>query len=218
MSTKKSQRRKSDWRILRQPCRHYLKGIVRDHLVSSCILPSVNFYKTQRGVKPVISVCSRIRRLLNNQTKGQRKATIQTKEEKAKTRMLWLLWKLCHNWVAPRQTRKHWFLEEANSPGETRCKKSWDRLEKYGSLSLRYVKDVSRKRKDHRLEKDKSNLLISEVPTLWILRTGPMKRLKDSSDEPEARHGTLSKICTSSRRKTKLHSTRPRKNGFSRLR
>ena len=74
--------------------------------------------------------------------------------------------KLYHNWVASLQNWKHWFLEEANSPGETRCKKFWDRLEKYGSLSLRYVKQVSGKRKDHRLEKDKSNLLISEVPTL----------------------------------------------------
>ena len=44
-----------------------------------------------------------------------------------------------HNWVASRKTRKHWFLKEENSPGETRCKKSCD------SLSLRYVKKVSGK-------------------------------------------------------------------------
>ena len=45
-------------------------------------------------------------------------------------------------------------LKETNSPVETRCKKSWDQFEKYGSLS-----------KDHRLEKYKSNLFISEVST-----------------------------------------------------
>ena len=33
-----------------------------------------------------------------------------------------------------------------------------------------------------------------------------------------ARHGTLPKTYTSSKRETKLHSTRPRKNGYSRLR
>ena len=45
-----------------------------------------------------------------------------------------------------------------------------------------------------------------------------MKRLKDNSDAPEARLGTLPKTCTSSQKKTKLHSARPRKNGYSRLR
>ena len=50
------------------------------------------------------------------------------------------------------------------------------------------------------------------------MRTGFMKRLKDNSDVPEARHGTLQKTYTSSTRTTKLHSTHPRKNGYSRLR
>ena len=59
-----------------------------------------------------------------------------------------------------------WFLKEANSPVETRCKKSWDRFEKYGSLSQHYVKQKSGKRKDHRLEKYKSEILINEVPAL----------------------------------------------------
>ena len=94
--------------------------------------------------------------------------------------MLWLLWKLYHNGVASRKIRMRWFLKEANSPGETRCKKFWNQFEKYGSL--RYVKQVSGKKKDHRLEKYKSKIFISEVPTLWNLRTGPMKRLKDNSD------------------------------------
>ena len=43
--------------------------------------------------------------------------------------------------------------------------KSWDRYEEHDSLSLRYVKQVSEKIKDHRLEKYKSKILISEVPT-----------------------------------------------------
>ena len=36
-----------------------------------------------------------------------------------------------------------------------------------------------------------------------------MKRLKDYSDAPEARHGTLPKTYTHSKRKTRLHSTFP---------
>ena len=45
-----------------------------------------------------------------------------------------------------------------------------------------------------------------------------MKRLKDNCDVPEARLGTLPKTFTSSKGETKLHSARPRKNGYFRLR
>ena len=89
------------------------------------------FTKLKRGAKPGISVCSRIIRLTSNQTKSQKKTTIPTKEEKA---TIGMLWKVYHNWVASRQTRLRWYLKVGNSPGETRCKKSWDRFEKYGSL------------------------------------------------------------------------------------
>ena len=53
----------------------------------------------------------------------------------------------------PRKTKSYWILKEANEPGETRCKTSWDRCEECDSLSLRNVKQVSGKGKDHRLEK-----------------------------------------------------------------
>ena len=45
-----------------------------------------------------------------------------------------------------------------------------------------------------------------------------MKRLKDNSDATKARHGILPKTYTSSKKKKKLHSGRPRKSGYSRLR
>ena len=65
----------------------------RDRRVNIGILPSVKFFTKQKRVaKQEMSVCSRIKRLVNNQTKSQRKATIHTKEEKATTRTLWLLW------------------------------------------------------------------------------------------------------------------------------
>ena len=45
-------------------------------------------------------------------------------------------------------------------------RKSWNQFKGNDSPSLRYVKQVSRKRKDHRLEKYRSKFLISEVTTL----------------------------------------------------
>ena len=100
-------------------------------------------------------------------------------------------------WLCPRKIQMHSFLK-VESLGETPCKESWDRFDKYDSLSLRYVKQVSGKRKDHRLEKYKSKFLIS--------------------DAPEVRRGILPRTYTSSKKRTTLNSTRPRKNEHSRLR
>ena len=71
--------------------------------------------------------------------------------------MQWLCASECLGWVVSRKTRSYWILKETNKPGETRCKKSWDRFEEYDSLSPRFVKEVSGKRKDHRLEKQVKN-------------------------------------------------------------
>ena len=57
-------------------------------------------------------------------------------------------------------------VSQGGKSQETRRKKSWDQFEKYGSLSLRYVTQLSEKREDHRLEKYESKILTSEVPTL----------------------------------------------------
>ena len=129
----------------------------RERLVNIGIRPRVNYIKTR--------VCFLITRLMNNQIKGRRKATSQ-KEKKVKTKALWLLRKAYHNWVVYRKTRMHSFLKERKSFGETRCRKSCTQFKEFHSLSPRYVTRVSGRRKDHRLEQYKSNLLISELPTL----------------------------------------------------
>ena len=155
----------------------------------------VSIYKTETGCKAGDKCLFPHHRVDEQPKQKATERLLFPKEERATTRMLCLLWKLYHNWVASRKTRMHWFLIEENSLGETRCKKSWDQFEKYGWLSLRYVKQVSRKRRDHRLEKYKS----------WHVRTGPMKRLKDNSDVPEARHGTLPETYTSSKNEATFH-------------
>ena len=127
------------------------------------ILPSVNFTQQKRGAKPGISVCSRIIRLMNNQTKSRRKSWLSPrKEEKATTRMQWLLWKLNHTWVASRKTRIRWFLKEANSSRDSRCKMSYGSLRKvrYANTSCKYPG----KEKVHLLEKYKSKILPQRSP------------------------------------------------------
>ena len=135
----------------KEACTYYVKGTCTRSHCEYWHPPECQFCKTNRDVKQVMSVCSRITRL----------ATIPQKEDKTTTKVQWQLSKLYLRWVVSRKPRSCRILKEAV---ETRCKKSWERFERYASPSLRYVKGVSGKRKDHRLEKYKSNLNISEVP------------------------------------------------------
>ena len=91
VSRKRSIRGKSNHgSILRQPCRHYLKGTCTRTSCEYWHPPKCQFYKKKRVLRQETSVCFRIARLMNNQIKSRRRATSQ-KEEKATTRMLWRL-------------------------------------------------------------------------------------------------------------------------------
>ena len=57
------------------------KVLARDHLVNIGILPSVNSTEQKQVAKLGTSVCSRIIRLMNNQTKNQRNTTISTNKK-----------------------------------------------------------------------------------------------------------------------------------------
>ena len=128
-----------------------LKVLVRERLVNSGIRPSANSYK-RMGCKAGDKCLFPQYKVDKQPNKNPKRAT-SPKEEKAMTRMLWLLCKVHHNWVASRKTRIHWFLKEENVLVETRCRKSWNQFTGYDSPSLRYVKRVPGKRKDHRWKK-----------------------------------------------------------------
>ena len=135
--------------ILRQPCKYYLWGTCTRTLYEYWHLPECQFFIQQkRVVSQETRVCFLITRLMNNQIKRRRKATSQ-KEEKVKAK-----------------TRMHSLLKERKSFGKARCRKSCTQFKEFDSQSPHYVTRLSRTRKDHRLEKYKSNLDISEVLTL----------------------------------------------------
>ena len=120
-SRKRSVRGRSQTdRFLRQPCKYYLKGFCTRSLCEYWHPPECPFYKTESGCKAG-DVKSRTRAIVHQ----------KKKEEKATTKMLWPLWKLYLNEVVCRKTRSHWILKEACSPGETRCKKSWDQFNEF---------------------------------------------------------------------------------------
>ena len=127
--------------ILRQPCSFFLKGICTRSPCEYWHPPECQVYKTETGCKAGDKCLFPHHKVDEQPNKKPMKWPLfLTKEEKATTRMLWLL-------------LKFFPLKEENSPGETRCKDSWDQFEKYDSLSLRHVQQVFRKRKDHRIGK-----------------------------------------------------------------
>ena len=76
-------------RILRQPCRYYLKRVlVRDRLVNIGILPSVNFTKQKRDGKARISAWFPHLKVDEQPNRRPQKGYYSQKKEKATTRML----------------------------------------------------------------------------------------------------------------------------------
>ena len=171
------------------------KVLARDRFVSIGILPNVNSTKQNRVVKQVISVCSRIMRLTNNHMKKAKKYHSRKGRGVATVNTVQL-------GCVSQDSESLESQRGAESLGNPRHEVLGP--DEYDSHCLRNVKQVSEKIKDHCLEKYKSKFLISEVHTLWNLRTDRKKRLKDNSDAPETRHGILPKTCTSTKKKTKL--------------
>ena len=209
---------KTEWKVTMGPffddrADMMKKGLVRERLVNVGIRPSANITKMKR----VTSVCFRITRLMNNQMTSQTRPTSR-KEEKATTRMLWLLWKLYRNRVASRKIRKRCFLKEANSPGKTRCKKSWDQFEKYGSPSLRCVKRVSEKKKGPSLGKIQGKNPDQRSPYAMKFEDRSQEETARQQRCAQSKAWNLAKKISSSKRKTRLHSARPQRNGYCRLR
>ena len=59
------------------------KVLVRDRILNNGILPSVYLTKQKRAAKPVTSVCSRLKRLTSDQTKGRKSLRVpQRKRER----------------------------------------------------------------------------------------------------------------------------------------
>ena len=74
-----------------------------------------------------------------------------------------------------------------------RAPEYWNQVDEYDSQEMRCVKQTSEKKQVRRLGKYKSKFLISEVPTLWNLRTDLWERLQHKSDVPAEMRGELAR-------------------------
>ena len=110
-----------------------------------------------------------------------------------------------------RKTRSHWILKEVDILWETRCKKSWDRFEEYDSHSLRNVKQVSGKTKDHRLNKHKIKIPHQRSPYALNFEDRSQEETERQQRCARSKAWNLGKKYTSSKKRTRPLSTRPRK-------
>ena len=136
------------WKFARQPCKDYLKCTCTRSL---CDPLQCQFHKTESGCKAGDKCLFPRRKVDEQPNKKLQKSYFSTN---------------CTTIGLCRKTQNHWNLRETQSLGKTRCKKFWDQFDEYDSHSLRHVKQVSGKIRDHRFEKYKSKFLVSAVPTL----------------------------------------------------
>ena len=151
--------------------------LVRDHLVSIGI-SNVNSVKLNRDASSAQSAHSRTGRLKNNQTKSRKRVTTKVQLQLRKVHDSWAVYQK----TLSRQIRQR-FLG--------RAQKCWNQFDEYDSRGLHCVKQTSEKMKVRPLVKYKSKFLISEVPTLWNLRTDLQKRLQGKSNVPAEMRGNL---------------------------
>ena len=110
---------------------------------------------------------SRIIRLTNNQIKSRKELPFPKRRRKRRHKCCSFLGKIVPQLGCVSQDSELLGSQRDGQALENPMQKKFrDQFEDYDSLSLRYVKQESGKRKDHRLEKCKAKFLISEVPTL----------------------------------------------------
>ena len=156
---------------------------------------------------------------MNNEIKSQQRGTVPQEEEKAKKHVLLLFWKLYHNWVVSCKTQNHWNLKEAQSLGKHDAKKVLGPTRRVRFTQSTQRQASIRENEGPSLGKIKvskyspANSLHYEI---WGQITGIDSRT--TAMRPRWGMESCQSTFASSKTRTKLHSTHPRKNGYSPLR
>ena len=175
------------------------------------ILPNVNSIKLKRVVRPGISVCSRIIRLTNNQTKSRKRATMRRQE--------WC--GCCKNFLSDGLRLERLgsisFSKWKTVPGKPGAK----------SLDTDSMNTIHSVYATSSMYPGKDRTIACKIQVENPHQRSPYAtKFEDRSDEETERQQRCARskawnlaknTCTSSKKKTYLH-TRPRRNGYSPLR
>ena len=188
--------------------------LARDRFVKIGILPSVNSTKQKRDAKPGICVCSCTTRLMNNQTKSQRKATIPQNRRESDDKNAVAIVKIVPQFGCVSQDADALVSQRGQQLRRNPMQKVLGSFRK-----VRFTESTLREKKGPALGKIQVKPQHQWSPyavNCW--GQVPWRDWKTRAMCPKARLGTLPKTKTSSKRTTKLHSTRLRNSGYSRLR
>ena len=182
----------------------------RERLVNIGIRPSANFYKTKRVVSQETRVCFRITRLINNHIKGRRKATSQ-KAEKVRTTALWLLWKSV--------SQLGFVLQDSDalaSQGTKEFRRNQMQKVLFAIQRVRFTKSAASREypgQERTIAWENTSQTSTSAKSLRNKIRGSVRRRdgKTRAMCPKPRLGILPKIYSSSKRTTRLHSSRLQK-------
>ena len=153
--------------ILRQPCRYYLKGTCTRSPSECRRPPECQFYKTETGCKARGKCLFPHHKVDQQPNKKPNKGYNSQQRRKSDDKNAVATVKIVPQLGCVSQDSDALVSQRGEQSGRNPMRKVLGyQFEKYGSLSLRYVKQVSGKRKDHRLENYNSKIFISEVPML----------------------------------------------------
>ena len=155
------------------------------------------------------SVCLHIKKLTNNQTKSQRK-TIHKKQEKATTRMLWLLWKPYPQLGCVSQDSDALVSQRGKQSRRNPKQKVLEPVRR-----IKFTKSTVRQA----IIREKNGPSLGHQRSLYAMKmwgSVPRRDWTTAAMCPWARLGIFARKYTSSKKiRQKLHSTRPRKNGYN---
>ena len=135
--------------ILRQPCRDHLKGTCTRSPCEYWHPPECQFFTQQKTGCKAGDKCLFPHHEVDEQpNKKPKNGYCSHKRTESEDKNAVAVVKIVPQLGCVSQDSDVLVSQSGKQPGETRCRKSWDQFEEYDSLSLRYVKQVSRKRRD----------------------------------------------------------------------
>ena len=208
--------------ILRQPCRYFLTGTCTRTLCENWHAPECQFYKQNRVVSEETRACFLITRSMNNQIKAEERLLPKKKRQWRQRRC-----GHCEKCIAIELCLTRLGCTRFSRNERVSGKPDAESLERNSKSSIHLVHATSREYPGQgrtiALKNTSQTSTSAKSLRYKNSKISPTKRLKDKSDVPKARLGILPNISiymyiTSSKRMTKLHTTRLRTSGFSQMR
>ena len=203
--------------ILRQPCRYYLKSTCTLSPCEYLHPPECQFYKTETGCKAgdeCLFPHHKVDEQPNKKPKKKNDHSHKGRESKDKNAVAVV--KTVPQLGCVARLGSIGFPKRKTALGKPDAKSLG--TDPKSTVHSVYATSSKYPGKERTIARKNTSQKSLSAKSLRNLRTGPMKRLKDNSDVPEARLGILPKIFTSSKRTTKTTFYSPSEEWYSWLR